>query len=320
MNKLDFYVEGKEKIAISGHVKPDGDCVGSTLAVYNYIKDNYPNITTHIYLESIPHIFDFLGRSDEIYNDSGRDDVYDLFICLDCGDEKRLGDNAGYFKSAKNTICIDHHISNTAFADENYVVPDASSTCELVYGLLDEEKITKEIAECLYVGIVHDTGVFQYSCTSSSTMVIAGKLMDKGIDYSTIVDKTFFEKTFEQNQILGTALIKAVRHLGNKCISSIITAAEMKKYNVQPKHLEGIVAQLRSTKDVDVAIFMYETPKGDIKVSLRSNGAVDVAAVSVRFGGGGHVRAAGITIADMTAEDILQELLEDIKKAYERNN
>ena len=320
MEKLDFYVKGKKKIAIGGHVKPDGDCVGSTLAVYNYIKDNYPEITTHIYLEAIPNIFKFLNRSDEIFNDSFRDDEYDLFICLDCGDAARLGDNVRYFIDAKETICVDHHISNTSFADVNYIVADASSTCELVYGLLDESKITKEIAECLYVGIVHDTGVFQYSCTSSSTMVIAGKLMDMGIDYSTIVDKTFFEKTFEQNQILATALLKAQRYINNKVIASIITAAEMKKCNVQPKHLEGIVAQLRSTKDVDVSIFMYETPKNDIKVSLRSNGAVDVAAISVKFGGGGHVRAAGITIAGKSAEDILQDLLDEIKLAYERNN
>lgn len=320
MEKLDFYVKGKEKIAIGGHVKPDGDCVGSTLAVYNYIKDNYPDITTHIYLEAIPNIFKFLKRSDEIFNDSFRDYEYDLFICLDCGDAARLGDNVRYFNGAKETICVDHHISNTSFADVNYIVADASSTCELVYGLLDESKITKEIAECLYVGIVHDTGVFQYSCTSSSTMVIAGKLMDMGIDYSTIVDKTFFEKTFEQNQILATALLKAQRYINNKVIASIITAAEMKKCNVQPKHLEGIVAQLRSTKDVDVSVFMYETPKNDIKVSLRSNGAVDVAAISVKFGGGGHVRAAGITIAGKSAEDILQDLLDEIKLAYERNN
>lgn len=312
MEKIDAYLAGVSTVAIAGHVKPDGDCTGSTLALYNYIKDNYKDIAVTLYLEPIPNLFKFLQRSDEIVSDFGADACYELFFSLDCGDGGRLGAAIKYFDTAKKTICIDHHVSNQSFADINYIVPDASSTSELVYGLLDEEKITKEIAECLYVGIIHDTGVFQYSCTSSKTMNIAGRLMDKGIDYPDIVDKTFFEKTFEQNLILGTALLKAERHFENRCISSIITAQDMADCNALPKHLEGIVAQLRSTKGVDVSILIYETADGHEKVSMRSNGAVDVAAIALAHGGGGHVRAAGITM-DGAPEDILQVLLEDIK-------
>ena len=317
MGSCDFQVDelltDVASVGIAGHIKPDGDCTGSTLALYNYIKNNYPAVRVMLYLEPIPNLFKFLQRSEEINSDFSKDETYDLFFSLDCGDEGRLGGAYRYFAAAKKTVCIDHHISNQSFADLNVVVPDASSTSELVFGLLDEQKITREIAECLYVGIIHDTGVFQYSCTSSRTMNIAGRLMDKGIDYPKIVDKTFFEKTFEQNQILGTALLKAKRYFDGRCIASIITAQDMEDCHALPKHLEGIVAQLRSTKGVDVAVLIYENADGTYKVSMRTNGAVNVSAICVKHGGGGHVRAAGATMAG-DPEVILQTLLEDIKE------
>ena len=311
--QLDELLTDVESAAIAGHIKPDGDCTGSTLALYNYIKNNYPGIRVTLYLEPIPNLFKFLKRSEEIVSDFSENVTYDLFFSLDCGDGGRLGDAIRYFDTAKKTVCIDHHISNKSFADLNDIQPEASSTSELVFELLDEKKITKEIAECLYVGIIHDTGVFQYSCTSSKTMNIAGKLMDKGIDYPDIVDKTFFEKTFEQNRILGTALLKANRYFDDRCIACIITAQDMADCHALPKHLEGIVAQLRSTKGVDVAVLIYENADGTFKVSMRTNGAVDVAQICVKHGGGGHVRAAGATMTG-DPEMILRMLLEDIKE------
>lgn len=313
IDKIDTLLADVSSVAIAGHTKPDGDCTGSTLALYNYIKNNYPNICATLYLEPIPNLFKFLQRSEEIVSDFSEDASYDLFFALDCGDGGRLGGAIRYFDAAKKTVCIDHHISNQSFADLNYIRPEASSTSELVFGLMDEAKITKEIAECLYVGIIHDTGVFQYSCTSSKTMNIAGHLMDKGINYPEIVDKTFFEKTFEQNQILGTALLKAKRYFDDRCIACIITAQNMADCHALPKHLEGIVSQLRSTKGVDVAVLIYENEDGTYKVSMRTNGAVDVAAICVKHGGGGHVRAAGATMTG-DPEEILQTLLEDVKE------
>ena len=175
MIKLDEKLRGITSVGISGHIRPDGDCVGSTMAVYNYIVTYHPEIEVDIYLESIPNVFHFIKNTDQI-KVTGEDKVYDLFIVLDCGDKERLGSNAKYYEMAKHTLCIDHHASNQAFAEENYIIPDASSTCELVFNIMDTNKITKEIAECLYTGIVHDTGVFQYSCTSAQTMNIVGIL------------------------------------------------------------------------------------------------------------------------------------------------
>ena len=299
-------------VAIGGHVRPDGDCVGSTLGLYQYIKKCFPNIQVDLYLEDIPESFKpMFPVSEEILHEVDVEKEYDLFIALDCGDAGRLGFSAPLFEKAKATMCIDHHVSNASFADENYIIPDASSTSELVYNLLDKEKITTEIAECLYLGIVHDTGVFQYSCTSPTTMEIAADLMRKGIRSNEIIDKTFYEKTYAQNQILGRALLESFLFMDGKCIVSYITKKIMDFHGVTPKDLEGIVSQLRVTKGVEVAILLYETAPQEYKVSLRATGDVDVSKVAGFFGGGGHKKAAGVTMKG-TVHDIINNLAEQI--------
>ena len=213
-------------------------------------KNYFPHVKVDLYLEPIPNIFKFMKRSEEILSEWPDDRKYDLFIAQDCGDAKRLGNAAKYFESAEHTICVDHHVSNQNFAEHNYIFPDASSTCELIFELLPDERIDREIAECIYTGMVHDTGVFQYSCTSRKTMEIAGKLIEKGINFPKIVDETFFTKTYNQNRIMGLALMKSVLHLDGKCISSVITKQEMQEYDVLPKHLDGIVSHLPAARGV----------------------------------------------------------------------
>lgn len=300
-----------QTVAISGHIRPDGDCVGSCMGLYQYLKTWYPDLEVDVYLEEIPDSFHFIEAATDIKHEADPSKVYDLFIALDCGDAGRLGFSSVLFEGAKKTFCVDHHVSNQAFADENYIVPEASSTSELVYRLMDVEKITTEIAECLYLGIVHDTGVFQYSCTAPETMEAAADLMRKGIRASEIIEKTFYEKTYAQNKMLGYALSNSERYLDNKCIYACITREDMNTYGVTPKELDGIVSQLRNTKGVEVAIFLYELGENEFKVSLRASGDVNVSKVAQVFGGGGHVKAAGVTIQG-TAQEILEQLLEQI--------
>ena len=199
------------------------------------------------------------------------------------------------------------------FGEYHYVVPEASSTSELVFNLFPKERITKEIAECIYMGMVHDTGVFQYSCTGRSTMEAAGFLMELGINYPKIVDETYFAKTFEQNKILGTALLKSELHENGRCISCVITKADMEAYHVLPKHLDGLVSQLRSTKGVEAAVFIYETEANTFKVSMRSAEYVDVSSIAVKFGGGGHMRAAGCTLTG-NSDEIIATIVTEIAK------
>lgn len=313
MRDLSSQLAHVKTVAIAGHVRPDGDCVGSCLATYNYIAAWYPQIQADIYLEPIPNIFKFLKNSDKIRSSCDCDQAYDLCIVQDCGDVGRLGDAVKYFETAAKTICIDHHMSNDSFADENYIFPETSSTSELIFELIEEEKITKEIAECIYVGMVHDTGMFQYSSTSAKTMHAAGVLMEKGIDFSKIVDDTFYTKTFAQNKILGQALLNSRLFLDGDVIATAVSREEMERFQVLPKHLEGIVSQLRVTKGVEAAIFLYENEDGTWKVSMRSNGKANVAEIAMKHDGGGHVRAAGATM-DGKPEDILGRLCSEIER------
>jgi len=296
MIDLDPILKDKKTIAIGGHVRPDGDCVGSVLSMYNFIKDNYKEAEVKAYLEYIPRIFMFLKGAEDLILPSESNESVDLFICLDCSDLKRLGPSQSRFIAAKETLCIDHHLTDEEFATYNHIIPDYSSTCELLYDLFGEEKITKEIAECLYTGIIHDTGVFRYDCTTKDTMRKAGILMDKGIDFPRIIDKTFFQKTFNQNRVLGHALEKSVRLSDDRIVATFITRSEMKEYEVEARHLEGIVSALRDTKDSLAAIFLYELEVGHFKVSMRSTADINLVSVAARHGGGGHAKAAGCEI------------------------
>ncbi len=317
MINIDAILKDKVRIGISGHVRPDGDCIGSTLAVYNYIKEYYPQAQPTLFLEIVPNIFKFLSRADEIVSDYPDMPPMDLFITLDCAEAGRVGKAAKYYESAAHTLCIDHHETNGAFADDNYIVPEASSTCELVYEVLPKERITKEIAECLYTGIIHDTGVFQYSCTSSHTMAIAGDLMDRGIDYPTIVNDTFYIKTYRQQILLGEALVRSKMYLDGKVILTYLTPEEMRALDALPKDLEGIVSQLRSTKDVKVAVFFYPSWDEDgYKFSTRANGdGVNLAQLALKFGGGGHAKAAGFTMHG-TLEEVKERILQELTDLF----
>lgn len=314
MHNLEELLAGARRVAVAGHVKPDGDCTGSCLATYNYIKEYHPDIQAGLYLEPIPNIFKFLLRADEIISDMTDLPKTDLLIVQDCGDADRLGKAAGLIPKAKRVACIDHHISNTGFGDDSYIFPKASSTSELVFDLIGAEWITRQIAECIYVGLIHDTGLFQYSCTSAKTMRIAAVLMEKGIDFSGIADRTYVQKTYEQNQILAKAIENSRLYLDGACICSVITQAEMDACHVLPKHLEGIVSQLRSTKGVEAAVFFYPKEEGGYKISFRSaSDTVNVAVIAMHFGGGGHIRAAGAS-TDLPPQECLEQILELIRR------
>ena len=302
-------------IAVGGHVRPDGDCVGSCMGLYRYVKENFPGKEIQVYLETVPEALRFLDKDDEIRHEIPEDKTYDLFILLDCGEPTRLGFSKDLCLNALHTLCVDHHVSNAAWAEQNYVRPEASSTSELIYDLIRHDLITKECAECLYTGMVHDTGVFRYSCTHPSTMRAAADLMEKGIDFSNIISKSFYEKTFEQNKILGKALMDSRMLFDGRCAVTSIDQKTMEEFHVNKSDLDGIVSQLKMTKDVDLAVFMYELEPDVYKVSLRSTEAVDASRVCQKFGGGGHMRAAGFT-GQGSAESVIEMLTEEIKPYF----
>lgn len=299
--------EGAERIGISAHIRPDGDAIGSSMALYLYLQKNLPKAEVKLFLETPPDCFGHLRYLRDIDSDFTYDKVFDVFFALDTASD-RLGKAEDFFKSAKKKINIDHHISNqNGCGDVNVVIPKASSTAEVLYGLLEEDKLDEDIAVAIYTGIIHDTGVFQYSNTSPLTLQIAAKLIGFGFNFSRIIEESFYQKTYLQNQILGRALMESIRFMDGRCIVSWVDRKMMEFYGVVPSDLDGIVNQLRNIKGVDCAIFMYETGLMEYKVSMRSDECVDVAKVASFFGGGGHIRAAGCTMKG-TVHDVINNL------------
>lgn len=283
-----------KRIGISGHVRPDGDCVGAVLALQLYLKKRLPQAVIKVFLEKPPVIFKEIKGFDGIETEFPEEETFDVFFALDTNAE-RLGDAEKYFHAAGKRINIDHHLRESGSGDVNYIVPQAGSTCELIYDMV-EEQLDPDIALALYIGIIHDTGVFQYSCTSPDTLKKAAKLIGFGIDFPRIIQETFYQKTYMQTHIMGRALMESIRFLQGHCIVSAVDKKTMEFYGAKPNDLDGIVNQLKNIKGVDCAIFMYQTDLLEYKVSLRSNEKVNVAQVASFFGGGGHARAAGCTM------------------------
>lgn len=316
MNAFIRAIKQADTIAVTGHIRPDGDCVGSCLGIYNYIKDNFANKSVDVYLEPIKPEFSFLKGFDKVRNKIEKNCSYDLLIVLDCNDTSRIEPFLDLYKNTSATFCVDHHIELHEFCDDSIIDSGASATCELLYLLMEEDKISLSCAECLYTGIVHDTGVFKHSNTTKETMHIAGNLIDKGVSPSHIIDDTFYHKTYLQNIIMGYALLESSLVMEGKVIYSMITKKWLNLYGVTGQDLDGIIDQLRVTEGIEVAILAYEVNNLEYKVSMRSNDYVDVQKVASYFGGGGHKKAAGCTLKG-TSLDVINNLLLHIEQQLE---
>ena len=279
---IDIVAEcsGAKTIGICGHIKPDGDCIGATLALSLYLKKRLPEAEITVF-------------SDEISP------------CFSCVEGIRAFDFA--FEKEQPEVFI---------AMVNYVVPTASSASELVYDLMDPAYIDREIAEAVYMGIAHDTGIFKFASTSPKTMRIVASLMEYGFDFPTLLDKTYYEKTYLQNLALGKILSDSKLHLDGKVISGSMDLKTMNEMGITGNPFEGVVSQLRITEGTECAIFMYQINAVTYKISLRSKQIVDVAKVAEHFGGGGHVRAAGFYCKG-EADTILNEILELMKPYFD---
>lgn len=309
---------GAGNIGISTHIRPDGDAVGSAMALYLYLKKRCQAAEVKLFMETPPDCFRYLKNFGDIDSTYAYEKPFDVFFALDTVPE-RMGEAAEFFAGAKKKINIDHHISNkNGCGDINVVKPEIGSTSEVLYGLLDEAYLDTDIAAALYTGIIHDTGVFQYSNTTPQTMRIAAKLMEFGFPFYKIIEESFYQKTYLQNQILGRALMESIRFMDGRCIVSCVDKKMMQFYNVEPSDLDGIVNQLRNIKGVNCAIFLYETGLMEYKVSMRSDEMIDVSKVASYFGGGGHMRAAGCTMKG-TVYDVINNLSLHIEMQLKEN-
>ena len=311
---INEVITGAKRVAIFGHMRPDGDCVGSVLGLYNYIRDNYPDIYVDAYIEKFSHTFSFLANSEKVINKYEEGTEYDTVVVFDSSSRDRVGANGmACVSQAERTFNIDHHVSNIGnICQVSYILPDISSACEVLYYMLEPEKISKACAECLFLGIAHDTGVFKFECTGKKTFEAVGNLIDKGIEFSRIINETYYNKTYKQTRVTGYVMEKSRLALSGKVIYSYLTPEEMAKYEATSLEMDGVIDALREAEGQEVAIFLYPTGNR-YKISMRSQYYVDVSRICEAFDGGGHVRAAGCTM-DGEPEEIVEKLIEEVEK------
>jgi len=303
-----------KNVVISTHSNPDGDAVGSVFALAMAVATI--GAKPIVLIESYAEKFSFIKGTEYIFNGNYDEIEPDVFIAVDCGAKKRLGDTESVFERAKTTFNIDHHISNDNFADNNIVLGGVSSSCEVVFEIIKNFCILdKYIAEALYTGIVTDTFGFKYNSTSKDTMEIGGRLIDFGIDISFIQDKVLYEHTKTEVEIFKKALDNL--KFDGKIAYTSLTSDDLKKCGATNKDLDGIVEYILNIKDVAVSAFVYEKDENLCKISLRSKKA-DVNKIASVFEGGGHVLAAGASFKG-GLNSALDRVLAEIKKELKSN-
>lgn len=305
-----------KSIIILTHESPDGDAIGSSMAMYLALKNlgKEPDVV----IPEIPRVFEFMPGINEVKSDSNVD-KYDLAIALDCGDIKRLNGFSKFFENAEKTIVIDHHSGNTMFGHYNYVDPVSPATAQILsimfeyYGM----EITKEIGTCLITGIITDTGGFKYSTVNSDTFNFAANLLEIGVNISNIYESVMQRISISRFNLTKIAVNRLELLEDGKIAFTYITMADEELVGAENGDHEGIVEQGRSIDGVAVSVFLRETEKG-FKVSLRANNEynVNVADICMIFGGGGHIRAAGCLLPyslEVSKEKIIEEIKRNIK-------
>ena len=291
----------EKSVALFMHVRPDGDTIGSTLALYNALKQK--GIFARVFcMDTIPNKFSYLPSVKMVEKTFSGE--YTALVSVDCADVTRMGDFASYFGSHKNTFNIDHHVSNDSYAKYNYVVDNASN-CENVYELLLEVNVVfdQEIANLLLTGIVTDTGNFAHNNVTEKTFETAGKLLSFGADVNKINYYTFKAQTKERAKLHGIVSSKIRYFLDDRFGVMTITQADLIASGATQDQTEGFIDFLMGVECVEVGACLMEIGKEKYKVSFRSKGA-DVNAVAGTFGGGGHKLASGCQIQGLYEEVI----------------
>ena len=301
-----------QNIVILTHESPDGDAIGSSLAMRLMLKELEKECD--VIIPEYSRLFDFLPGIETIKKESEIKN-YDLAIAVDCADIKRIAKKE-YFENAKKTIVIDHHGSNNMFGDLNYVNPVSPACCEILAGIAEyfKMKITKELGTCIMTGIITDTGGFRHDGTNSETFEFAAELVRKGVNIPYIYKRTLNTKT-KANFLLTKKVIDRMELLEDgKVTFTYITIKDEEEVNAEPGDHEGLVEIGRDIEGVEVSIFVRQKEENAFKISLRSGNEVNVSDVCLMFGGGGHPRAAGGLIQG-TLEQVREKVLKEVKKA-----
>lgn len=303
-------IKKAEKIVILTHEHPDGDAIGSSLAMYHALKAFGKN--PDVIIPEHSKVFNCLPGVEDIKTESNIEN-YDLAISLDCATIKMLNGFANYFENAKAKVCIDHHSTNTMFGDYNYVNPAAPACAQVLLVIFEYFgiELTKEIGTCILAGIITDTGGFKYQGVTAETFEFVAWLLNKGVNVSSIYRQVMEVKTKPNFELHRLANNRVEFLEDGKIAYTYITAEDEQSVGAESGDHEGIVDIGRCVEGVEVSIFIRQTEK-ECKISLRSNDYVNVADACAIFGGGGHARAAGATIQgtiEQAKEKVLSEVI-----------
>ncbi len=304
MDQIIQHLKESEHVLIASHTNPDGDAIGSMLAIGHSLAAL--NKKTTLYSETpVPAVYRFLPSSDRIVQNINPTNTYDSAIILDCGDIERIGKIVDCINRVPVIINIDHHITNSNFGDYQLIDTSACASAEIAYRLIKkmDVSIDKTIATSIYTGILTDTGSFRFPNTTGAAFAICEEMVQLGVD-PHFVAQHLYGTSLGRIQLLLLALNTIEISQNGKMSMMVLTQVMFVESGTKPEDVDGLINYARDIEDVKVAVLIQEKPKtksGQHKsdcyhVSLRSNGSIDVADIAAAFGGGGHSGAAGFGI------------------------
>jgi len=306
-----------DRFLVTTHENPDGDALGSllalTLALRQLGKDVYMYLAGHA---PLPGEYTFMPL-EELKRAVPEEADERVLVAVDCANESRLGPDPEILHQSRFTIDIDHHHDNTRFGDVNLIVPDASSTAEVLRDVFAElgVRLTPEIAEALYIAVVTDTGRFQYASTTPKTLRLAAELVEAGANVHRVFQGVYENVQFAKLKLLARALERAQVYEGGELVVSYLLRNDFSEVGAAEPYSEGIIDYLRAVEGAIVSALIREPPRSDAptrRVSLRSStDEVDVSAIARKSGGGGHRQAAGFS-----SEKSIDEITEFIRDEY----
>jgi phosphoesterase RecJ-like protein len=306
-------IGGADETVIACHLHPDGDALGSALALHRALVGSGRRATVSFSepFEVAPQ-YRFLPGVDQLTPPDQVPRPSEVFVCFDTGSLDRLGSLVKAFKEARCTVVVDHHASNTRFGDVNLVDPAAPASAVLCRELLRrlDLPLDRDIATDLYTALVTDTGRFQYQSTTPETHLLAAELLAAGVQQYDIAKQVFETNDIRYLRLLADVLARITQVPEASLVWTVVTRADLERYGIGMDATEGLIDLVRTDGASDVAAVLKEQPEGGFKVSLRSKGATDVARVASRFGGGGHALAAGFTSPRQSAEACVQAVVE----------
>lgn len=308
------FIEQHDDFLVVSHIQPDGDAASSTYAI-GWILQQLGKSFTMINEGAMPSKFSYLWGSDQVL-DFGKETperLYQTIISVDCADFSRMGRISTLFDDQAQLLNVDHHPTNDRFGSCHLIKHDAAATVQILYDLAIHMKLVPnlEFGDCIYTGLLTDTGGFRYSNTSPEVMQIGATLLSLGVQGSVIAEQVLERVTYSQIVLLQKALSTLSFANNRKLAWLAVSLADLELTGASSDDLDGLVNYPRNVEGVEVGMLFKEKAVGVIKVSLRSSGLVDVAAIAQSLGGGGHVRASGCTIHG-TLEEAVAKMVQEV--------